>query len=78
MSRSVEVLWALPNEALITPSEGATLLAATPRLLSEWRVKRSGPTYVKVGNQVRYRMGAVREWLAGRERQTVTRKVVRR
>lgn len=70
--RSLESICALPDEALITPDELGRLLSVDPRLLSEWRVKRRGPAFEKVGHQVRYRMGEVRAWRRAQRRETVS------
>lgn len=69
--RSVEVLRALPDDAVVTPQELALLLRVRPGLLTEWRGKRRGPEYQKAEHQVRYTMGAVRSWERSRTRVTV-------
>lgn len=41
---------------LLTTEEASNALAVTPRTLANWRAKREGPAFVKVGKRaVRYR-----------------------
>jgi len=46
----------------------AEYLGVPPRTLEDWRHKRTGPPFVKVGQRVRYRKADVDQWM---ERQTV-------
>lgn len=40
---------------LLTEDELAALLDVPRARLAEWRYKRTGPAFVKIGRQVRYR-----------------------
>lgn len=53
---------------LLTESDAAIVLGGiAPRTLQQWRYKRRGPPYVRVGSHVRYRRTALEAWLKGRE-----------
>lgn len=46
----------IEDPTLLTPEEAAALLRIEPRTLSNWRAKRQGPPFVKIGLRcVRYR-----------------------
>jgi len=49
---AVEDLNALPR--FMTSAQAAKYLNLNPRLLDDWRWRKKGPKYVKVGNNVRY------------------------
>ena len=49
---AVEDPYALPR--FMTPAQAAKYLNLNPRLLDDWRWRKKGPKYVKVGNNVRY------------------------
>lgn len=53
-----------PDHLLLTATETAEFLAVSPITLQDWRYRRIGPAYVKVGKSVRYRLGALRLWIA--------------
>lgn len=57
-----------PMEPLMTPEELAAYLGVTDAALRTWRHRRTGPAWIKVGHEVRYRREAVEAWLAGQER----------
>lgn len=48
---------------LLTPLEVTKLLEISPFTLNDWRVKRTGPDYVKVGRLIYYFEDQVLEWL---------------
>lgn len=50
-----------------TPTELAERLAVSRGTLANWRVRGSGPPFIRVGRRIRYRREAVDEWLARRE-----------
>lgn len=49
---------------LLTPAELAALLAVPESTLADWRYRRSGPRYLRLGRLVRYSLEEVDEWLA--------------
>lgn len=51
---------------LLTEDEVAELLGVPVARLAEWRYKRSGPAFVKVGRQPRYRTEDLDAWLTAR------------
>jgi predicted DNA-binding transcriptional regulator AlpA len=55
-------------ERLLTQSEVAELLGIAPRAMESWRLRGTGPRYVRVGRLIRYRNTDVSAWLAARER----------
>jgi hypothetical protein len=48
---------------LWTPDDLSKFLSIPEKTLREWRSKRYGPPWRKVGKHVRYEPGAVRAWL---------------
>lgn len=57
-------------DSLITPDTLADRLEVTRRVVDEWRVRGTGPVYIRVGRTVRYEPAAVDAWL---RRQQYTR-----
>lgn len=56
---------------LITPTALATALGTTERTLSEWRIRGTGPAFIRAGGRaVRYRPESVDEWLMAQERRS--------
>lgn len=53
-----------PDEAL-TAQEVARILRVTPAALRQWRYKRVGPPWIRLGKLVRYRRSDLTAWLAG-------------
>lgn len=53
--------------SLITPSELAEALGTTERTLSEWRIRGSGPAYLRIGRSVRYVPLDVDSWLLAQQ-----------
>ncbi|WP_447648084.1 helix-turn-helix transcriptional regulator [Microbacterium forte] len=53
--------------SLITPSELAEALGTTERTLSEWRIRGSGPAYLRIGRSVRYVPHDVDSWLLAQQ-----------
>jgi predicted DNA-binding transcriptional regulator AlpA len=57
-----------PGDALLTEKQVASadfLNLKNPRTLSQWRVARTGPRWIRVGTHlVRYRRSDVLKWLA--------------
>lgn len=51
-------------EPLRSQDEIATYLNVPVRTLTQWRFKRTGPTYLRLGKYVRYRQSDVDRWLA--------------
>jgi predicted DNA-binding transcriptional regulator AlpA len=59
-----------PNsrELLLTASEAANFLRLSLSWLAKARMRGDGPPYVKLGRSVRYREGALVQWLKSRAR----------
>jgi predicted DNA-binding transcriptional regulator AlpA len=59
-----------PNrgEPLFTAREAADFLRLSLSWLAKARMRGDGPPYVKLGRSVRYREGALVEWLKSRAR----------
>lgn len=53
-------------DVLLTEAQAAHLLSLKPRTLQMWRMRGTGPAFVKVGSAVRYRQLTLSEWLATR------------
>jgi predicted DNA-binding transcriptional regulator AlpA len=57
------------NDKLLTPQEVSEFLNVSLPTLARWRTQsngRSGPPYIKVGDQIRYRASALELWLLSR------------
>lgn len=53
------------NNRLLTQIEAAQLLGIAPNTLAVWRCnKRGGPSYIKVGRNVRYSLYALEQYKA--------------
>jgi hypothetical protein len=53
----------LPTSPLLNAVQAAHYLQVTERALEDWRFRRVGPAYVRVGRQVRYDIRALDAWL---------------
>ena len=53
---------------MLTDIQAARLLGISPWALRQWRVRRQGPAYVKLGRTVRYRQSDLLEFIAAGER----------
>ena len=60
MARSLPELLKLPDDALVSAGEASAVLDTPEKTLDWWRCKRRGPAFVKLGENVRYRMGDLR------------------
>ncbi|MDQ2104437.1 helix-turn-helix domain-containing protein [Azospirillum isscasi] len=67
---------ALPD--YLTPDALAAMLGISERTLQRWHAARRGPARCKVGKLIRYRIEAVRDWLAANEERPVVRRADRR
>ena len=48
---------------LLTPKEAAEFLSVGEKTLAKWRSERRGPSFVKQGRIVRYRISDLDEWI---------------
>ena len=55
-------------EHLLTPKQAAQFLRLSLSWLAKARMRGDGPPYVKLGRAIRYREGAVLQWLRSRQR----------
>ena len=55
-------------ERLLTPKETAKFLRVSELWLAKARMRGDGPPYVKLGRAIRYREGALLQWLRSRQR----------
>lgn len=53
----------MSTDHLLTPAPIAEKLGVTVQALALMRHEGNGPTYVKIGRRVRYRMSDVEAWL---------------
>jgi predicted DNA-binding transcriptional regulator AlpA len=51
---------------LLTEQDLAAELKMKPPSLADWRHRGKGPTYIKLGQLVRYRRSDVEDWLEAR------------
>lgn len=68
MANMGDVPGAFGEFSLLTPVRLAEALGVAEVTLANWRAKKKGPAWVKVGREVRYRREAVERWLAEQER----------
>ena len=52
----------LSDDDILTPAEAAKFLNKSEYTLKRWRSERIGPSYVKNGGSVEYRMGDLRTY----------------
>ncbi|GAA1214757.1 helix-turn-helix domain-containing protein [Rhodoglobus aureus] len=50
------------HSPILTPAQVAGMLQVPVRTLEEWRHKKSGPPYRKVGRHIRYQHSKVMDW----------------
>jgi hypothetical protein len=54
----------MPTEkSLASPTDLSEYLGVPPRTLQQWRWRKTGPRWTKVGRRVRYRWDDVDRWL---------------
>lgn len=53
-------------DKLLTPDETAELLNTPIANLSAWRYNGTGPAFIRVGRQIRYRPDDLEAWLESR------------
>jgi hypothetical protein len=54
--------------ALLTTEEVAELLRLSPSILNKWRLAGRGPSFVKAGSRVRYRLSDIAAFIAASTR----------
>jgi len=55
-------------QELLTPTDVVALIPGLkPKLLAEWRYKKIGPRFYKVGRIILYRFDDLEEWFEGLE-----------
>ena len=59
-------------EHLLTPKDAANLLRLSDSWLAKARMRGDGPPYVKLGRAIRYREGALLQWLRSRQRSSTS------
>ncbi len=50
----------------LTNEEAAAELKVKPDTLDQWRYRRKGPRYYKVGGRIQYKRSDIEAWLEGR------------
>jgi hypothetical protein len=58
------------NRKKLKPEEVAAIVEQTPKTLANWRWKGIGPSYVKLGNVIRYYADDVEEYVRAHYVQT--------
>lgn len=59
------------DETLIPQAAVAQLLGCTVRTLENWRQRRIGPAWTKLGHRVVYRERALMQWIRDQEQKPV-------
>lgn len=57
---------------LLLPGEAADILKVAEVTMRSWRVKGSGPAYVRVGNQIRYRRADIEAFIEAQLRNSTS------
>lgn len=57
-------------DELMTANEVADVLGLSAGTLANWRSLGMGPTYLKLGGRVRYRVSNVNDWVSSQESET--------
>jgi hypothetical protein len=60
---------------LLTVQEVATLLRCSVSSLNKWRLFGNGPTFIKVGSRVRYRLSDIALWVARESRNSTSQPI---
>ncbi len=66
LQKIIEMLAAKPSfepENLLTSPQTAKLLGVKNQTLAVWRHKGTGPSYIKIGSGVRYKLSAIYEFI---------------
>ncbi|MCF4130262.1 helix-turn-helix transcriptional regulator [Methylobacterium sp. SyP6R] len=53
-------------DPLLTEAQAAHLMALKQTTLQQWRIRGTGPAYIKLGSAVRYRSSTLQAWLNDR------------
>ena len=56
------------NRVLLRPEQAAEYLGLVSGTLENWRGRRQGPDWIKVGGAVRYDLDALNQWLDAQTR----------
>lgn len=51
------------NDDLLSEHEAADVIHVSYRTLQGWRLRKKGPTHIKIGSNVRYRMNDLNNFL---------------
>ncbi len=62
----------LPPVAYVSPLHAAALIGTTPGVLANWRSARVGPQFSGQRNFIRYKLSALRTWMAQRENEVLS------
>ena len=57
-------------EELLTPEDVSRILGVPLKTIAHWRTNRSGPIFLRVGGNVRYRRCDLEEWVEERVAET--------
>lgn len=60
------------TDNLLDTHAAAALIGVSPRTVETWRVRGSGPRFVRVGRLARYRRADLDAWIAERVRESTT------
>lgn len=60
------------TKPLLIESEAAAILRLAPATLRDWRLRKKGPVYVKLGSLVRYREADLHEFADQRKVEPIT------
>jgi excisionase family DNA binding protein len=54
------------TDRLLDQDELATMLGVPTGTLEQWRARKRGPAFLRIGRHIRYDLAEVREWLDSR------------
>jgi predicted DNA-binding transcriptional regulator AlpA len=52
------------TDALLTEAQTAQLLRLSTRTLQAWRLRKTGPSFIRAGRAVRYSRPDISDWVA--------------
>jgi hypothetical protein len=62
----------LTDDDLLVTKEVAAILRVSPSIINKWRLEGKGPLFLRLGSRVRYRIGALRNYLIEQTRNSTS------
>lgn len=62
------------EQPLLDETEAADLMSVSPRTLQAWRTRKCGPSFLRIGNRIKYCPRTLKAWMAARRDVSAPRK----